>query len=140
MTIKTYSELTSLPTFEERFEYVKQNSDVGKETFGYDRYLNQKFYTSKEWRQFRSRMIVRDNGCDLAMNDGEHEIHDKLILHHLNSVTQEDILNRSPKLFDPENVVCVSDLTHRALTYSDIDLLPTNFVERKPNDTTPWRR
>lgn len=136
--IKTYSEAISLPTYLERFEYLKIGGRVGAETFGHDRYINQILYRSAEWKRFRRTMIIRDNGCDLACND--REIHGLIILHHINPLTVEDVLNRDPKIFDPENVICVSLDTHNAIHYGDADLLLTEFTTRTKNDTCPWRR
>ena len=126
-------------TFEERFEYLKVYGTVGSETFGYDRFLNQKLYNSKEWRNFRNKIIERDNGHDLAINDDEHKIYEYAYIHHINPITVEDILNRDPKVFDPNNVVCTTRETHNALHYGSLDSLPKTLIERKPNDTCPWR-
>jgi hypothetical protein len=138
MSIKTYSELMSLPTFEERFRYLNLHGIVGEETFGNDRYLNQLFYTSDEWRKIRRDVIIRDNGCDLGMWD--REIQGLITVHHLNPITMEDILNRSEFLLNPEYLICVSDITHKAIHYGDESLLITTPIERRPNDTCPWRR
>ena len=135
--IKTYSEVIALPTFLERFEYLKLGGRVGAETFGFDRYLNQTLYRSSEWKRFRRDMIVRDNGCDLACED--YEIHSKILLHHINPLTADDVINRDPKIFDPENVICVSLNTHNAIHYGDKDLLLTDFITRTKNDTCPWK-
>lgn len=134
---RTYSDLIKLPTFEERFEYLRTNNKVGQDTFGHNRYLNQRFYTSKEWRSFRNQILLRDNGMDLGV-EGK-PIVGRVYVHHLNELTPEDILNRSWKLFDPENVICCSKLTHDALHFSDASVLPDEYVERTPNDTCPWR-
>lgn len=136
--IRTYSELITLPTFLERFEYLKLGGRVGTETFGYDRYLNQTLYRSPEWKRFRRDMIVRDNGLDLACED--YEIHGKILLHHIDPLTPEDVINRHPKIFDPENVICVSLNTHNAIHYGDKDLLLTDFITRTKHDTCPWKR
>lgn len=136
--IRTYSELITLPTFEERYRYLKLKGAVGRETFGGDRYANQALYTSREWKSFRNKIILRDNGCDLAMSD--REIFGYIIIHHLTPITMEDIVSRSPKIFDPDNVICVSLDTHNAIHYGDEKLLvPTNPTERCPNDTCPWK-
>lgn len=135
--IRTYSELIQLKTFEERFEYLKLDGIVGRETFGFDRYLNQMFYTSIEWKKFRRDIILRDNGCDLAIPG--LDIVGKIFIHHLNPITKEDILNRTEYLMNPEFVICSSKLTHDAIHYGDSDLLPKGPVERKRNDTCPWR-
>lgn len=138
MSIKTYSELITLPTFEERFEYLRLDGEVGKSTFGHDRYLNQILYRSPEWRSFRPKIIIRDNGCDLAC-DG-YEIHGRTLIHHINPITVEDILNRNPKVFDPENVITTIHNTHNAIHYGDKSLLVTGPIERRANDTCPWRK
>ena len=137
MNIKTYSELIRFPTFKERFEYLKLRGSVGKDTFGHDRYLNQVFYTSKEWKRLRDEIIIRDNGCDLGI-DGR-EIRSKIYIHHLNPLVANDILTRSEYLMNPEYLICVSFETHNAIHYGDINLLPRDPIERKPNDTCPWR-
>lgn len=137
MIIKTYSEMLIFPTLEERFRYLQLKGSVGKDTFGYDRYLNQILYHSEEWKSFRNGIIIRDNGCDLACEG--YEIHKRILVHHIDPITVEDVLNRSPKVFDPENVVCVSHTTHNAIHYGDENLLITAPVERSPNDTCPWR-
>lgn len=138
MTIKTYSELISLPTFKERYEYCRLDGLVGEETFGFDRYLNQIFYTSKEWRRFRREIILRDNGCDLGIKD--REIGGIITVHHLNPITVDDVINRNSCLFDPENVICVCDNTHKAIHYGDSELLILEPIERTKHDTCPWRR
>lgn len=139
MSIKCYSELIKIPTFEGRFEYLKLDGIVGEETFGYDRYLNQKFYTSYEYRKFRRDIIVRDMGCDLGV-DG-YPINGLIILHHINPISPDDIIRRNVKiLLDPENAICVGLRTHNAIHYGDSSLLITAPIERKPNDTCPWRR
>ena len=136
--IKTYSELIRIPTYEERFDYLKLEGVVGKDTFGYDRYLNQAFYNSPEWRRFRRDMIIRDNGCDLACEG--YDIRGRIILHHINPLTQEDLINRKEALFNPENIICVSHNTHNAIHYGDANLLITGPIERVANDTCPWKR
>lgn len=137
MIIKSYSKMLTFPTLEERFRYLELKGSVGKDTFGYDRYLNQILYHSGEWKSFRNNIIIRDNGCDLACEG--HEIHKRILVHHINPITVEDVLNRSPKVFDPENVVCVSHMTHNAIHYGDENLLITAPIERSQNDTCPWR-
>ena len=137
MSIKTYSELITIPTFEERFEYLRLKGSVGKDTFGYDRYLNQVLYRSPEWKRLRNQIIIRDGGCDLAC-DG-YDIYGKVLIHHLNPITVEDVLARSRKVFDPDNLVCVSHNTHNAIHYGDMDLLVTGPIIRTKNDTCPWR-
>ena len=137
MSIRTYSELITIPTFEERFEYLQLKGSVGKDTFGYDRYLNQVLYRSPEWKRLRNQIIIRDGGCDLAC-DG-YDIYDKVLIHHLNPITVEDVLARSRKVFDPDNLVCVSHNTHNAIHDGDVDLLATGPIIRTKNDTCPWR-
>ena len=137
-TIRTYSELMRLPTFEERFRYLKLDGLVGKDTFGFDRYLNQEFYRSKEWKEIRDFVIVRDNGCDLGM-DG-YEIVGRIYIHHMNPITVNDIVHSSDFLLNPDYLICVSHNTHNAVHYGDEDLLVTVPVERRKNDTCPWRR
>lgn len=137
MSIRTYSELITIPTFEERFEYLHLKGSVGKDTFGYDRYLNQVLYRSPEWKRLRNQIIIRDGGCDLAC-DG-YDIYGKVLIHHLNPITVEDVLARSRKVFDPDNLVCVSHNTHNAIHYGDVDLLVTGPIIRTKNDTCPWR-
>ena len=137
MSIRTYSELITIPTFEERFKYLQLKGSVGKDTFGYDRYLNQVLYRSPEWKRLRNQIIIRDGGCDLAC-DG-YDIYDKVLIHHLNPITVEDVLARSRKVFDPDNLVCVSHSTHNAIHYGDVDLLVTGPIIRTKNDTCPWR-
>ena len=137
MSIRTYSELITIPTFEERFEYLQLKGSVGKDTFGYDRYLNQALYRSPEWKRLRNQIIIRDGGCDLAC-DG-YDIYDKVLIHHLNPITVEEVLARSRKVFDPDNLVCVSHNTHNAIHYGDMDLLVTGPIIRTKNDTCPWR-
>ena len=137
MSIRTYSELIILPTFEERFRYLQLGGKVGEDTFGSDRYLNQIFYTSPEWRRVRRDIIVRDNGCDLGIQD--REIHELITIHHLNPISIDDILNRSEFLLNPDYLICTCDLTHKAIHYGDESLLITAPIERRPNDTCPWR-
>ena len=137
MSIRTYSELITIPTFEERFEYLQLKGSVGKDTFGYDRYLNQVLYRSPEWKRLRNQIIIRDGGCDLAC-DG-YDIYNKVLIHHLNPITVEDVLARSRKVFDPDNLVCVSHNTHNAIHYGDVDLIVTGPIVRTKNDTCPWR-
>ena len=137
--MRTYSELITIPSIEDRFEYLKCPGMVGEDTFGGYRYLNQSFYTSIEWKQFRNFIIARDNGCDMAY-PGE-EIHGMIVIHHLNPITPEAIIHADPVIFDPENVVCVSELTHKMIHYGTKEdyLRATQFVERRPNDTCPWK-
>lgn len=137
MNIKTYSELITLPTFEERYRYLKLGGIVGEETFGFDRYLNQVFYKSNEWLEVRDYVIIRDKGCDLGMED--REIQGKIIVHHMNPITKEDILNRSKILLDPEYLICTVKNTHDAIHYGDESLLIIAPIERTKNDTCPWK-
>lgn len=137
--IKTYSELITLPTFEERFRYLKLNGIVGEETFGFDRYLNQKFYQKDdEWLDVRDFIIIRDMGCDLGIEG--HEIVGNIIVHHMNPITKDDIIRRTKYLLDPEYLICTMDNTHKAIHYGNEDLLIKGPIERRPNDTCPWRR
>ena len=138
MIIRTYSELIKLSTFEERFQYLKLNGDVGVETFGFDRYLNQAFYSSDEWKSIRNQVIIRDNGCDLGIEG--REIYKRIIIHHMNPITKEDLLYRTEYLLNPEYMICTMKNTHDAIHYGDENLLFKEPVERKPNDTCPWRR
>lgn len=138
MSIRTYSELITLPTFEERFRYLQLGGKVGEDTFGHDRYLNQMFYTSDEWRRIRRDVIVRDNGCDLGIQD--REIHGSIIIHHMNPITIEDIINRSEFLLNPEYLISTVKNTHDAIHFSDERILITDPIERRPNDTCPWKR
>lgn len=137
--MKTYSEMITYHSFLERFKYLKCNGKVGEETFGYDRYLNQILYRSKEWKNFRPYIIERDRGCDLGCEG--HDIHGSrnILIHHINPITLKDIYNRNPMIFDPDNVVVVSRMTHNAIHYGDESLLEISFVERTPNDTCPWK-
>lgn len=138
-SIKTYSELITLPTFEERYRYLKLSGEVGKETFGFDRWLNQVFYNSKEWRTFRRDIIVRDMGCDLGIEG--REIGGRIFIHHIEPIKLDDILHRRIEvLMNPDNVICVSFETHNAIHYGDESLLILLPIERTPNDTCPWRR
>ena len=136
--IKTYSEMIQLPTFIERYRYLKIDGIVGDETFGYDRYMNQILYHSPEWRKFRRDIILRDNGCDLG-TDG-YEIIGKILIHHIEPITVRDIERRDSKLFDTENVISVSLNTHNAIHYGDESLLITTPITRTKFDTCPWRR
>lgn len=135
--VRTYSELIMINNFLDRFRYLKLGGTAFEETFGRERYLNQAFYKSKEWLQFRRDIILRDNGCDLAF-DGK-EIIGRILIHHLNPITAKDILYRSDALFDPENVVSVQKSTHDAIHYGDESLLLFDPVDRSPDDTYPWR-
>ena len=148
---RTYSELMSLPTFEERFEYLKLNGRVGELTFGPNRIINQRLYHGNEWKVLKDELIIRDDGCDLAcpdrilngvvlINGVYKDIKQPIYLHHLNPIKDEDILQSRPCVFDPENLVCVSFSTHEAIHYGDYSLLKGfELITRKPNDTIPWR-
>ena len=137
-TIKTYSELIKLPTFIERFRYLKLSGKVGEQTFGHERHLNQVLYRSSEWKQFRRDIILRDFGCDLACEG--FDIVEKILIHHINPITVEDVLNRAKSIFDPENVITTSFDTHNAIHFGDESLLCISPIERRPNDTCPWKR
>ena len=144
MIIRTYSELICFPTFEERYHYLRLGGKVGEDTFGFDRYLNQQFYKSDEWLDVRDYVIIRDTGSndhcqDLGMDRG-HDIHGRILIHHMNPITKEDILRRTKYLLDPEYLICTIDNTHRAIHYGDESLLIKAPVERTKNDTCPWRR
>ena len=135
--IRTYSELMTIPTFKGRYEYLRLKGIIGEETFGFDRYLNQSFYRSREWMDIRDYVIVRDNGCDLGMPG--HEIHGRILIHHMNPITKEDILRRSEFLLDPEYLISTIKLTHDAIHYGDENLLMDEPIVRTKNDTCPWR-
>lgn len=137
MLAKSYRSLILLPTFKERFEYLKLAGTVGESTFGFDRYLNQRFYQSREWRQFRSKVIARDEGNDMGIKD--YPISGTVIIHHINPLSVKDFEEQSDLLFDMNNVICVSHNTHEAIHYGDESLLPKDPIERKPNDTIPWK-
>ena len=138
MKIRTYSELIQFQTFKQRFEYLKLGGLVGEETFGFDRYLNQKFYKSKEWLSIRDFVILRDQGCDLGMED--RPIDKRIIIHHMNPITKDDILNQTDFLLDPEYMICTIKNTHDAIHYGDESILYGDPVVRTKNDTCPWRR
>lgn len=136
MTIRTYSEMIQYETFEGRFEYLKLSGGVGRETFGHDRYLNQEFYTSHEWKLARRDAIARDLGNDLGHED--HPIHAKLLVHHMNPITPLQIAHGSSDLFDLENLITTSHNTHNAIHYGSFDMLPQPLIERRPGDTILW--
>lgn len=136
--IRTYSELIKLPTFKERFEYLKLGGVIGEETFGFDRYLNQMFYKSREWKKLRNDIIVRDNGCDLAIPDREI-IDQTILIHHMNPLTKEDILNMTEFVLNPEYLICTILNTHNAIHYGNSDLLYQEPIVRYKNDMCPWR-
>lgn len=137
MTIKTYSELILLPTFKERYEYLRLDGAVGEQTFGFDRYLNQMLYKSQKWRKVRDHIIIRDNGCDLGIEG--FEIRGKIIIHHMNPITLDDIRRENELIFEPEFLICTTHNTHNAIHYGDSNLLITAPIERSKNDTCPWR-
>ena len=137
--IRTYSELSKLKTFRERYEYLKLDGTVGEKTFGFDRYVNQMFYKSEEWKRIRNYVITRDNGCDLGIQD--RKIVDSVILvHHMNPITKEDIINKNEILLDPEYLITTIKPTHDAIHYGDESLLAEDLVIRSKNDTCPWKR
>ena len=137
--IRTYSELSKLKTFRERYEYLKLDGTVGEETFGFDRYINQMFYKSEEWKRIRNYVITRDNGCDLGISD--RKIVDSVILvHHMNPITKEDVINKNEILLDPEYLITTIKPTHDAIHYGDENLLAEDLIVRSKNDTCPWKR
>ena len=139
--IRTYTELIQLPTFLERFRYLKLGGKVGEDTFGWERYLNQQFYTSNEWRTFRRQIIIRDRGCDLGVDGHEYADNELIFIHHLNPIDSKDILNQTEFLMNPEYVVSCRKRTHDAIHYGDeSSVLPFEMTFRSPNDTCPWRR
>ena len=135
--IRTYSDLITLPTFKERYEYLRLDGIVGEGTFGFDRYINQIFYKSKEWLEVRDYVIIRDNGCDLGIEG--HEIHNRILIHHMNPIRKEDILNRSDILLNPEYLITTTKRTHDAIHYGDKNILLDTPIERIKNDTCPWK-
>ena len=148
MSIRTYSELSALSTFEDRYEYLRLDGVVGRETFGYDRYLNQYFYNSLEWKAIREEVILRDNGCDLGVQGYEingfkdsHGIWHKplVLIHHLNPITKRDILNKTDILLDPEYLITTTKRTHDAIHYGTDKTLISGLTVRKKNDTCPWK-
>lgn len=138
MKTKTYSELIRLPTFLERYRYLKIGGRIGDDTFGFDRYLNQTLYRSAEWKRFRREIIVRDEGCDLGCEG--YEIYGNILVHHINPITIDDVINRDHRIFDPENAISTCLNTHNAIHYGDESLLITEPIVRKPNDTCPWKK
>ena len=137
MSIRTYSELITLPTFEERFKYLQLNGQVGESTFGFDRYMNQVFYRSQKWKSIRDFVIIRDCGCDLSVEG--YDIHGKIIIHHMNPLSMRDIETESDFLLNPDFLICTTHNTHNAIHYGDEKLLVTAPIERTKNDTCPWR-
>lgn len=139
MMTRSYSELSNIQSYKERYLYLQIHNSVADETFYGSRYLNQKLYSSKEWKDFRTRVIVRDNGCDMGMPDDAYQIHGDIYIHHLNPLTKEQILNRDKCIFDLDNAVCVSFKTHQAIHYGSFESIEPK-LERSMNDTCPWRR
>lgn len=137
VTLRTYTELSKLKSFEDRYRYLQLNGDVAKETFGFDRYINQKFYRSREWKSVRDKVIVRDNGCDLGIEG--HEIYGRVYIHHMNPIMLEDIETRSEFLLNPEYLISTTHSTHNAIHYGDENILILPFTERSKNDTCPWK-
>lgn len=135
---RSYSELMTIETFKDRYEYLRLHGKVGAVTFGFDRYLNQKFYHSAEWKRIRDYVIVRDNGCDLGSPD--HPIRGKVYIHHMNPISVQDLRNSETSMLDPEYLICVSKETHDAIHYGDSSLLQEEWKERQPNDTCPWKQ
>ena len=137
MMIRSFSGLKRLTTFEERYEYLRLKGTVGESTFGFDRYLNQLLYRSDRWRKVRGVVIVRDNGCDLGIED--RDISSKILVHHMNPITMEDIEEGREEVFDPNFLICTSEQTHNAIHFGDANLLPKLPVERRAGDTCPWK-
>ena len=147
--MRRYSELIRLPTFKERYEYLRIGGLIGESTFGFERFLNQALYTSQRWRNLRNQIIIRDNGCDLAMegydilpsysNSKSKRNFNPIIIHHMNHLTREQMRDPTEEIFDPEFLICVSLQTHNAIHYGDASLLPRQPIERRPNDTCPWK-
>lgn len=133
---KCYTELIQIPTFEERFEYLKLGGQVGSETFGFDRWINQRFYRSHEWKQIRSKVILRDEGRDLGVEG--YELQNGVYVHHMNPMIPKDIVDAESWILNPEFLICVSLNTHNAIHFGDASLLP-KLIERRPNDTCPWK-
>lgn len=138
-TIKTYSELISIPTFEGRLRYLSLDSRVGEKNIEHDRFIKQSFYRSYKWKVLRNQIIIRDDGNDLAMEG--HQIYDRICIHHLNPITLEDLIEETEFVVDPEYLVCVSFPTHEVLHYGSVDnYLMAGFAERRPGDTCPWSK
>lgn len=135
--LRCYTDLIQLPTFKERYEYLRLGGIVGRDTFGFDRYLNQKFYRSPEWKQIRRDVIIRDEGRDLAMEG--YELQDNIFVHHMNPMVPDDLINVPDWILNPEYLVCVSKKTHDAIHFGDASILPQLPIERTPNDTCPWK-
>lgn len=135
--IRTYSELILLPTFKERYQYLKLDGTIGEDTFGFDRYINQVFYRSQKWKSIRDQVIVRDNGCDLGVEG--YMIYGKIIIHHINPISIDDIMNESDYLLNPDFLIATTHQTHNAIHYGDEELLISDPIIRTKNDTCPWR-
>lgn len=135
--LRSYTELSKILTFEDRFEYLKLSGKVGSPTFGRFRYINQGFYMSPRWKQARNEVIIRDHGCDLGVPG--HEIFDKVIIHHMNPITMEQLEKEDPVIYNPEYLICVTERTHNAIHYGDRSKLLTLPPERRPGDTCPWK-
>lgn len=136
MIVRTYSDLSKLNSFQERFEYLKLDGAVGHSTFGFDRHLNQEFYQSYIWKQVRQHVILRDNGCDLGIEG--YEIHTNLVIHHINPMTQDDIIHGESWIVDPEFLITTTHDTHNAIHYGNVSVLPPVVTERSPGDTRLW--
>lgn len=137
MALRCYRELKRLPTFQERYEYLRIGGMVGESTFGFERYLNQMLYNSAAWRKVRDQVIIRDNGCDLGIEG--FQIHDHILVHHMNPITVQQVEESAAEIFDPEFLICCSYQTHNAIHYGDKELLPQLPIERQPNDMCPWK-
>lgn len=133
---RSYSDLKELRTLEDRFNYLKLSGQVGKQTFGWDRYFNQRFYHSSEWRRVRHFVIARDEGCDLGVPG--FEIGDKILIHHMNPMWIDDLRHQNPEILDPEFLICTSSITHQAIHYGDASMLPIEPIKRQPGDTRLW--
>lgn len=136
MTFLTFDELVRIPTFEGRFDYLSLEGQVGESTFGFDRWMNQRFYRSAEWRQIREYVIARDLGCDLAFEG--HDIHDRVIIHHMNPMSARDITHSNEDILDPKFLITTTHRTHNAIHYGDADLLVKEYVPRRAGDTKLW--
>ncbi len=134
---RCYTELIQIPTFKERYQYLRLGGIVGQDTFGFDRYLNQKFYQSPEWKRIRRDVIIRDEGRDLAMEG--YELHNRIYIHHMNPMVPQDLIDVPDYILDPEYLICVSNRTHNAIHFGDESLLPQLPIERTPNDMCPWK-
>lgn len=136
MMIRTYSDLIRFQSFEDRYRYLALRGAVGDSTFGFDRYINQQFYRSRQWKQLRQHIIARDDGCDLAVPG--YDIHQNLVIHHINPMTVDDVIHADPSILDPEFLITTTHRTHNAIHYGDESLLLLPFVDRRPGDTCLW--